>query len=149
MPKAPPPAFDYTAESITKARSEEYFEAWKKEAEQSARLIFTSLPLEGPAIPDELKKEAIELVYRLSWNHACDYMTAEEKLAAGRAKRKEMDEYAWELAKKAAAERWKRISDLSSNSSRAASVSGAILPVGRFAPACLIRGGGGGIFNAC
>ena len=109
MQKAQPPAFDDTAESITEARSEEYFEAWKKEAEQSARVIFTSLPLEGPVIPEELKKEATDLVYRLSWNHACDYMTAEEKLAAGRAKRKEIDEYAWETAKKAAAERWKRV----------------------------------------
>ena len=118
MQKAQPPVFANTMESITntpieesmkKARSEEYFEAWKKEAEQSARVIFTSLPLEGPIIPEDLKKEATELVCRLSWNHACEYMTAEEKIAACRAKRKEINEYAWDLAKKAAAERWKRI----------------------------------------
>ena len=118
MQKAQPTAFADTMEIIMntpieermkKARSEEYFEAWKKVAERRARLIFTSLPLEGPAIPEELKKEATELVCRVSWMQACDYMTAEEKLAACRAKRKEINEYAWETAKKAAAEQWKRV----------------------------------------
>ena len=37
------------------------------------------------------------------------YMTDEEKLAACRVKRKEIDEYAWALAQKAAAEQWKRV----------------------------------------
>ena len=118
MQKAQPPEFANTMESITntpieesmkKARSEEYFEAWKKVAERRAHLIFTSLPLEGPAIPEEMKKEATELVCRVSWIHACDYMTAEEKIAACRVKRKEINEYAWEVAKKAAAEQWKQV----------------------------------------
>ena len=118
MQKAQPPVFANTMESITntpieesmkKARSEEYFEAWKKEADRSAHLIFGSLQLQGPVIPDELKKKATDLIRRLSWWGACKYMTDEEKIAACRAKRKEIDEYAWELAKKAAAERWKRV----------------------------------------
>ena len=118
MQKSQPPVFANTMESITntpieesmkKARSEEYFEAWKKVAERRAHLIFGSLPLEGPVIPDELKKEATDLVYRVSWIHACDYMTTEEKIAASRVKLKEINEYAWEVAKKAAVERWKRV----------------------------------------
>ena len=36
-------------------------------------------------------------------------MTDEEKLAACRVKRKEIDEYSWALAQKAAAEQWKRV----------------------------------------
>jgi len=116
MQKAQPPEFAATMEHILntpweahmeKARSAEYFEAWKKVADRRAHLIFGSLPLHGPTIPDELKQEAIDLVVRLSWRHACDHMPDEEKIAACRVKLNEMDEYAWALAKKAAAEEWK------------------------------------------
>ena len=113
-----PPEFANTVESAIntpwevsdrKARSAEYFEAWKKVAERKAHLIFASIPLCGPTIPDELRKEASEEVLRVTWQHACKYMTDEEKLAACRVKRKEIDEYAWPLAQKAAAEQWKRV----------------------------------------
>ena len=39
----------------------------------------------------------------------CRHMTDEEKLAACRVKRKEIEEYAWPLAQKAAAEQWRRV----------------------------------------
>ena len=112
------PEFADTTESIIntpweasdrKARSSEYFEAWKKVAEQRAHLIFPSVPLRGPTVPDELRKEASEEVLRITWQHACEYMTDEEKLAACRVKRKEIDEYSWPLAQKAAAEHWRRV----------------------------------------
>ena len=118
MQKAEPPEFANTVESLIntpwevsdrKARSAEYFEAWKKVAERKAHMIFASVPLSGPTIPDELRKEASDAVRRITWQHACRYMTDEEKLAACRVKYKEMDEYAWVLAKKAAAEQWKRV----------------------------------------
>ena len=116
--KAEPPEFANTVDSVIntpweasdrKARSAEYFEAWKKVAEQRAHLIFASVPLRGPTIPDELRTEASDEVLRVSWQHACNYMTDEEKLAACRVKSKEIDEYSWALAQKAAAEQWKRV----------------------------------------
>ena len=118
MQKAETPEFANTMESIIntpweesdrKARSAEYFEAWKKVAERRARLIFASVPLSGPTIPDELKTEASDAVLRITWRHACRYMTDEEKIAACRVKSKEIDEYSWALAQKAAAEEWKRV----------------------------------------
>ena len=116
MQKAQPPEFDCTMEEIMKtswearmkkARSSEYFEDWKKVAGRNAHLIFTSIPIRGPVMPDELKEEASDLVIRLTWWQACEYMTDVEKIAACRVKLKEMKEYAWALAKKAAAEEWK------------------------------------------
>ncbi len=95
--------------SDRKARSAEYFEAWKKVAERKAHLIFASIPLSGPTIPDELRTEASDEVLRITWQHACEYMTDEEKLAACRVKNKEIEEYSWALAQKAAAEKWKRV----------------------------------------
>ena len=116
--KSEPPDFAGTVESAIntpwevsdrKARSDEYFEAWKKAAARKAHMIFASFPLTGPTIPDELRKEASDAVLRITWRHACMYMTDEEKLAACRVKRKEIDEYAWALAQKAAAEQWKLV----------------------------------------
>ena len=118
MQKAEPPEFANTVESAIntpweendrKARSAEYFEAWKKVAERKAHLIFASIPLSGPTIPGELRTEASDAVRRITWQHACEYMTDEEKLAACRVKSKEIDEYSWALAQKAAAEQWKRV----------------------------------------
>ena len=118
MQKAQPPEFDCTMESIMstswearmkKARSSEYFEGWKKVAGRKAHLIFTSIPIRGPVMPDELKEEASDLVIRLTWWQACEYMTDVEKIAACRVKREEMKEYAWALAKKAAAKEWKLV----------------------------------------
>ena len=118
MQKAEPPEFANTVESAIntpweesdrKARSAEYFEAWKKVAERKAHLIFASIPLSGPTIPGELRTEASDEVLRVTWQHACEYMTDEEKLAACRVKSKEIDEYSWALAQKAAAEQWKRV----------------------------------------
>ena len=116
--KSEPPDFANTMESVIntpwevsekKARSAEYFEAWKKAAERMAHMIFASVPLTGPTIPDELKTEASDAVLRITWRHACKYMTDEEKIAACRVKSKEMEEYSWALAQKAAAEQWKRV----------------------------------------
>ena len=118
MQKAQTPEFPGTIEEalsvpwevhMKKARSSEYFEAWRKVAGQRAHLIFTGLPLRDQAIPDELKEEATDLVIRVSWDQTCEYMTDVEKIAACRVKRKEMEEYAWGLAKKAATERWKKV----------------------------------------
>ena len=116
--KDEPPEFANTVESVTntpwevsdrKARSDEYFEAWKKVADQRARLIFPSVPLRGPTMPDELRTEVSGEVLRVTWQHACRHMTDEEKLAACRVKRKEIEEHAWPLAQKAAAEQWRRV----------------------------------------
>jgi len=118
MQKAQPPEFDCTMESIMstpwearmkKARSSEYFEGWKKVADRKAHLIFASIPIRGPTIPAKLKEEATDLVIRLTWWDTCEYMTDVEKIAACRVKCKEMEEYAWALAKKAAAEEWKLV----------------------------------------
>ena len=118
MQKAQPTEFLDTMESILntpidqsmkKARSAEYFAAWKKEAEQKAHMIFASFPLNGPTIPEELRKEASDMVCRLTWQRTCKYMTDEEKIAACRVNRHAMHEYAWEMANKAAAEQWKLV----------------------------------------
>ena len=92
-----------------KARSSECFEGWKKVAGRKALLIFASIQIRGPVVPDELKEEASDLVIRLTWWQACEYMTDAEKIAACRVKREEMKEYAWALAKKAAAEELKLV----------------------------------------
>ena len=118
MQKAETPEFANTMESVIntpwevsdrKARSAEYFEAWKKVAERRAHMIFASVPLTGPTIPDELRTEASDAVLRITWWDACMYMTDEEKIAACRVKHKEIEEYSWALAQKAAAEQWKRV----------------------------------------
>ena len=49
-------------------------------------MIFASFPLRGPTIPDELRTDASDAVLRITWRHACKYMTDEEKLAACRVK---------------------------------------------------------------
>ena len=72
-------------------------------------MIFASFPLSGPTIPDELRTDASDAVLRITWRGACMYMTDEEKLSACRVKRKEIDEYSWALAQKAAEEQWKRV----------------------------------------
>ena len=83
-------------------------EAWKKVADRSVHMIFCSLPIFGPAMSDELKKNAVDAIYRLTWWQVCEGMTQEERIKARRANRKAMDEYSAEIAEKAVAERWKR-----------------------------------------
>ena len=85
-----------------------FLEAWKKVADQRVHMIFYSLPIFGPTMSDELKKNAVDAIYRLTWWEVCEGMTQEERIKARRANRKAMDEYSAEIAEKAVAERWKR-----------------------------------------
>ena len=108
MQKAQPLKFDETAggimgQNITEAGAAEYLAAWKKVAERKIHLIFYSLPIYDPAIPDEMEKAAVDLVGRLTWRDTCEHMSDGEKIAACHANSEAVDEYAWELAKKAAA----------------------------------------------
>ena len=116
MQKAQPPELDGTAESASKdqtglaeRRSAEYFEAWKKVAERDVHVIFASLPVHGPAIPDEMKEEAVDLVHRLTWWDTCEHMSDDEKIEACCANSEAMGKYALALAERAAAKRWERV----------------------------------------
>ena len=87
-----------------------FLEAWKRVADQKVHLIFGSRPIGGPPLSDDLKRYAVEEVYRLTWWTVCNGMTDEEIHAAWRANRDAMNEYAAALAEKAAAENWKHAS---------------------------------------
>ena len=86
-----------------------FLEAWKRVADQRVHLIFASLPIFGPALSDELKKDAVDAIFRLTWFVVCEGMTGEERRAAWRANRDAINEYSEALAEKATAERWKRV----------------------------------------
>ena len=94
---------------MKKARSAEYFEAWKKVAGQRVHLVFGLLPIKGPTIPSEMKEDVIEMIRRITWYAPCDYMTDEERGAAARVNRDAMRKYSWEIAQREAPERWKRV----------------------------------------
>ena len=115
---------------MTEERSAEYFEAWKKVAERDVHVIFASLPVHGPAIPDEMKEEAVDLVHRLTWWDTCEHMSDDEKIEACWANSEAMAKYALELAQRAAAERWERVLAASKRASfppRAPDARGAAL----------------------
>lgn len=96
-------------ESARKARSAEYFEAWKKAAERDVHLVFGLLAIHGKIVPGEMKEDVTDMVIGITWRVPCGYMTAEEKMAACRVNSDAMDEYAWALAEKEAPEEWKRM----------------------------------------
>ena len=92
------------AESVEKSRYSEFLEVWKKVADRKAHLIFASLPLRGPDMTDELKKDAAEQLHRLTWPEACRGMSDAERIAVWRANQEAMDGYASNLVDKVAAE---------------------------------------------
>ena len=92
------------AEGVKKSRHSEHLEAWKRVADRKARLIFASLPLRGPDVTDELKKDAVEQLHRLAWPEACRGMSDEERIAVWRANQDAMDGYASTLVDKTVAE---------------------------------------------
>lgn len=73
------------------------------------RLIFASLTIDGPSIPDEMREETTDEVVRITWRHACECMADEEKIAACRANIEAIKEYSWALARKAAAKEWELV----------------------------------------
>ena len=118
MPKTKPPEFANTvesimttpaAESMKKARSAEYFEAWKKVAERDIGRVFGLLPIRGPAVLEEMKEDVLDVLHRITWRVPCAYMTDEEKIAACRVNFDAMRKHAWDLAEKKAPEMWKRV----------------------------------------
>ena len=92
------------AEGVKKSRYSECLEVWKKVADRKAHLIFASLPLRGPDMTDELKKDAVEQLHRLTWPEACRGMSDEERVEVWRANQEAMDRYAAKLTDKVAAE---------------------------------------------
>ena len=84
-----------------------FLEAWKRVADQRVHLIFASLPIYGPTLSDELKKDAVDAIFRLTWFVVCEGMTDEEIHAAWRANRDAISEYSAALAEKATVENWK------------------------------------------
>ena len=98
------------AEMASWRRDLGFLEAWKRVADQKAHLIFTARPIYGPTLSDQLKKSAVDEVYRLTWLVVCNGMTDEERRAAWRANRDAITKYSGALAEKAAAENWKRAS---------------------------------------
>ena len=87
-----------------------FLEAWKRMADQKVHLIFGSRQIGGPPLSDDLKRYAVEEIFRLTWLVVCEGMTGEERRAAWRTNRDTINEYSEALAAKAAAENWKRAS---------------------------------------
>ena len=110
--------FDVLEKEVEQAKAEVagwrrdlgFLEAWKRVADQKVHLIFGSRPIGGPPLSDDLKRYAVEEVYRLTWWVVCNGMTDEEIHAAWRANRDAITRYSGALAEKAAAENWKRAS---------------------------------------
>ena len=46
---------------------EEFLEAWKKESDACARVIFGSVPVRGPVLSGDLKRQAVETIMRVVW----------------------------------------------------------------------------------
>ena len=82
-----------------------FLEAWKKVAERSVHLVFCSLPIFGPTLSDQMKKDAVDALYRHTWWVVCEGLTSEERIAAWREHRDAINEYSATLIEKAAAER--------------------------------------------
>ena len=85
-----------------------FLEAWKRVADQRVHVMFASLPIFGPTLSDELKKDAVDAIFRLTWFVVCEGMTDEERQAAWRTNRDAITEYSEALAEKATVENWKR-----------------------------------------
>ena len=83
-------------------------ETWKKVADQRVHMIFYSVPAFGPTMSDELKRDAIDAIYRLTLYEIYECMTEDEGIAYWRENHDAMEEYASALAEKTVAERWKR-----------------------------------------
>ena len=84
-------------------------EAWKKVADSKVHLIFASLPIRGPVLSDEMEKDAVDAIYRLTWWEVRAKMTEVEEAEAWRENRDAMEEYAAALAEKTVADRWERV----------------------------------------
>ena len=82
-----------------------FLEAWKKVADQSVHLVFRSLPIFGPTLSDEMKKDAVDALDRLTWWVVCEGMTEDEEAEAWREHRDAINEYSATLIAKAAVER--------------------------------------------
>ena len=116
MQKAQYPDIDKILQEETERRAEMagwrrdlgFLGAWKKVADQRANLLFFVLPMRGPTLSDELKKDAVDAIFRLTWFVVCEGMTGEERRAAWRANRDAINEYSATLAEKATVENWKR-----------------------------------------
>ena len=116
MQKAQHPDIDKILQEEAEARAEVegwrrdlgFLEAWKKVADQRAHLLFFVLPMRGPTLSDELKKDAVDAIFRLTWFVVCEGMTGEERRDAWRTNRDAINEYSEALAEKATAENWKR-----------------------------------------
>ena len=98
------------AEMEGRRRDLGFLEAWKRVADQKAHLIFGPLSIDGPPLSDDLKRYAVDEIFRLTWLVVCEGVTGEERRAAWRANRDAINEYSEALAEKAAAENWKRAS---------------------------------------
>lgn len=84
-------------------------EAWKRVADRRIGGMLLPLPIRGPALSDEMKKDAADSICRLTWWLVCDGMTEDEEIAAWRENGGAVEEYATALAEKATAERWRRV----------------------------------------
>ena len=82
-----------------------FLEAWKKVAERSVHLVFRSLPIFGPTLSDQMKKDAVDALDRLTWWVVCEGMTEDEEVEAWREHRDAINEYSIALIEKAAVER--------------------------------------------
>ena len=112
-----PDIFDVWKKGVERGRAEVagwrrdlgFLEAWKRVADQRVHLIFTTLPIYGPTLSDELKKDAVEAIFRHTWWVVCNGMADEERQAAWLANRDAINKHSEALAEKATAERWKRV----------------------------------------
>ena len=113
-----PDIFDVWKEAVERGKAEVaawrrdlgFLEAWKRVADQRAHLIFPLRPIYEPTLSDELKKDAVDAIFRLTWFVVCRGMTDEERRAAWRANRDAITKYSEALAEKVTAEYWKRAS---------------------------------------
>lgn len=87
------------------AVDKKFVEEWKKRSKESVGVIFVSLPIEGPEIRGELKREAVESVMRVVWPATGKGMTGEEKRRVLRANFDAIRKYTSDLVDKTVAEK--------------------------------------------
>ena len=85
--------------------SEEFLEAWKRESDECARIVFATVWIEGPSVSGALKQAAVDSIMRAVWSRV-DARGREELL---RKNWDEVEKYTADLVDKTVAERWKRV----------------------------------------
>lgn len=85
--------------------AKKFLEAWKRESDEHAEVVFMSVWIDGPDVSGALKQAAVDALMRAVWS-LVDAPDKEEML---RENWDEIEKYTADLVDKTVAERWTRV----------------------------------------